>query len=217
MSLTPETPLPPFCTLGPDLLPVGPPAGSRESEALAAWEVLTGARVARSQESGRMSLLAAYRAEAGDLDVERVIRIALHPFEGAQERWACRRARKQAMTDAEVCAAIVQEMGGPATGPDEMTELGFWSERIGFHFDSREPAIYIYEQKAPAAPGTARFRRRRIDKARLIGAARRLHGLTVASCTGRTCPTPEDPSTTLPPAFNGQSRQAGDPEQLSLL
>ena len=217
MSPTPEPPLPPFCTLGPDLLPVGPPPGSPESEALAAWEVLTGARVARSQESGRMSLLAAYRAKSGDLDVERIIRIALHPFEGALERWACRRARQQAMTDAEVCAAIVQEMGGPATEPDEMTELGFWSERIGFHFDSREPAVYVYEHKVPPARGTARFRRRRIDKARLIAAARRLHGLPVASGTGRSSPTPGHPSKTPPPAGNGQSRRAGAAEQLSLL
>lgn len=166
---TPAGPvLPPFCTLGPDLLPQAPPPGTPESEALAAWEVLTGERVARSTGSGRMSLLGRYRSEPGELDRERILWIALHPFEGAEERWSCRRARWPAMSDAQLAAAIVQEMGGPAEEPDEMTTLGFWRGDVGFYFDCRGPSLVITEL------GKAE---RRIGRAALLAAARRLLGV----------------------------------------
>lgn len=80
----PWPPLPPFCTIGPDRFPQGPPPGTPESVALAAWEVLTGARVARSTESGRMSLLGAYLAEGRELTRDRVVCVALHACEGAK-------------------------------------------------------------------------------------------------------------------------------------
>ena len=171
------TVLPPFCTLGPDLLPQAPRPGTPESEALATWEVLTAARVARSTGcSGRMSLLAKYRREGGELDPERILWIALHPFEGAEERWACRRARWAAMSDVQLAAAIVQEMGGPAEEPDEMTTLGFWRGNVGFYFDSRGPSLVLTQ----FGKG-----QRRISRSALLAAARRLLGVPQGpeSCT----------------------------------
>lgn len=164
-------PLPPFCTRGTDRLPQGPRSGTPESMALAAWEILTRARVSRSAGSGRMSLLGAYRAEGGELTRDRVVWISLHPFEGAEERWACRRATCPVMSDGELEAAIVQEMGGPSFDPDEMTTLGFWLGDVGFSFDSRGPTIEIIEC---GGHGQARMRRRRINRAAIITTARRL-------------------------------------------
>lgn len=170
---TPTPPLPPFCTLGPDRLPQGPRPETPESVALAAWEVLTRARVARSTGSGRMSLLGAHRAEGGELTRDRVIWIALHAFEGARERWECRLAKTPPMNDREIEAAVVQEMGGPAQEPDEMTTLGFWLGDVGFSFDSRGPSIEILEcPRSPSA--TAGLRRRRIGRAGIVATARRL-------------------------------------------
>lgn len=168
-------PLPPFCSLGTDLLPQAPPPGTPESAALAAWEVLTGARVARSTGSGRMSLLGKYRG-AGALDKERVLWIALHPFEGAEERWACRRARSPAMSDAALAAAVVQEMGGPVEEPDEMTTLGFWEGDVGFYFDCHGPSVVM-----TGLPGG---QRRRIGRAGLLAAARRILNIPAAPGTG---------------------------------
>ena len=170
---TATTHLPPFCTLGTDRLPQGPPPGSPESAALAAWEVLTGARVARSTGSGRMSLLGAHRAEGGALTRDRVIWIALHAFEGADERWACRFAKKKAMDDREIEAAIVQEMGGPAQEADEMTTLGFWLGDVGFDFDSRGPCIKIL-QWTNSRSDPPRLRTQRIGRGAILAAARRL-------------------------------------------
>jgi hypothetical protein len=172
-----DPPLPPFCTMGPDWLPHGPPPGTPESMALAAWEVLTRARVARSAGSGRMSLLGRYRAEGGELNRDRMIWIALHAFEGAEERWACRLAGARPLTDRELDAAVIQEMGGPAEEPDEMTTLGFWLGDIGFSFDSRGPSIEVLECR----PGTSRtggVRRRRIGSGTIAAAARRLLSIT---------------------------------------
>lgn len=192
--------LPPFCTLGPDMLPQGPPPGTPESKALAAWEVLTGARVARSTgSSGRMSLLAKYRREGGELDRERILWIALHPFEGAEERWACRRALCAAMSDAQLAAAIVQEMGGPAEEPDEMTTLGFWLGTVGFYFDSRGPSVAFTELSGAG---------RRINRGALLAAARRI--LRVPAAPGGPGPAPYPRSGSAPPA-------AEPPLQLSLL
>ena len=171
---TAATPLPPFCTLGTDRLPQGPPPGSPESAALAAWEVLTGARVARSTGSGRMSLLAAHRAEGGQLSRDRTIWIALHAFEGAHERWACRIARGGAMDDHQMERAIVQEMGGPPGEPDEMTTLGFWLDDVGFNFDCRGPSIEITEWVRVAGSPVPKLRTRRVGRAVLVVAARRL-------------------------------------------
>jgi hypothetical protein len=176
---------PPFCTLASDLLPVAPPPGTPESEALAAWEVLTSARVARSTGSGRMSLLARYQADEVELTTDRLVWIALHPFEGATERWACRLARSSAMSDAEVAAAIVQEMGGPAEEEDEMTTLGFWRGGIGFFFDSRGPRMEITQTRAGEESSG---RKRRIGRAALIAAARRQLGIAVGSGTLRGLP-----------------------------
>jgi hypothetical protein len=171
---TPAGDLPPFCTLGSDHLPDGPAGGTAESVALAAWEVLTGSRVPRSKGSGRMSLLARYRAEEIPLTTERVVWIALHAFEGADERWSCRRARTPTMTDAELEAAIVQEMGGPAEEPDEMSTFGFWQGPVGFHFDYRGPSILITDATPAAAGEERRNRTRRLSRAALLRAARKL-------------------------------------------
>jgi len=171
-SITLSTPLPPFCTTGPDRLPQGPRPGTPESMALAAWEVLTSARVARSTGSGRMSLLGAYRAEGQELTRERVIWIALHAFEGASERWGWRLARSAVMSDRELTAAVVQEMGGPAHEPDEMTTLGFWLGNVGFSFDSRGPEIELME--CAHRHGRAALRRRRVGPAAILTSARRL-------------------------------------------
>lgn len=202
---TPAGPvLPPFCTLGPDLLPQAPPPGTPESEALAAWEVLTGARVARSTGSGRMSLLGKYRSEPRDLDWERILWIALHPFEGAEERWACRRARWPAMSDAQLASAIVQEMGGPAEEPDEMTTLGFWRGDVGFYFDCRGPSLVITELGKVE---------RRIGRGTLLPAARRLLGIPPGAATdpGLHGTAPERPRC-------GDAPVDGEPPlQLSLL
>jgi hypothetical protein len=160
--------LPPFCTLASDRLPQAPPPGTAESHALAAWEVLTGARVARSAGSGRMSRLAGYLRQGDELTRDRILWIVLHAFDGAEERWACRRARSPAMPDAEVRMAIIQEMGGPAGDPDEMTTLGFWQRDTGFYFDCRGPRVDI------TGPGRGSHR---IGPAGLVAAARRLLGL----------------------------------------
>ena len=178
-----SAPLPPFCTLGPDKLPSGPLPGSPESAALAAWEVLTGARVARSTGSGRMSLLGAHRAEGVQLSRDRVIWIALHAFEGAGERWSCRIARDPSMSDTALRHAIVQEMGGPAEEPDEMTTLGFWLGDVGFSFDCRGPSIEIVECGVGPNPAPA-LRHRKIGRAAMIAATRRLFRLTDAGIGG---------------------------------
>lgn len=167
-----EPVLPPFCTLASDRLPQAPPPGTPESHALAAWEVLTGARVARSAGSGRVSRLAGYLRQGEALTRERILWIVLHAFDGAEERWECRRARAPVMTDAQVRGAIVQEMGGPAGDPDEMTTLGFWLGDVGFYFDCRGPYVDI---TGPAAP------RCRIGAGALVAAARRLLALPHAS------------------------------------
>lgn len=181
----PWPPLPPFCTIGPDRLPQGPRPGTPESVALAAWEVLTGARVARSTGSGRMSMLGAYRAEGGELSRERVIWIALHAFEGAEERWACRLARGT-MDDHQLEQAIVQEMGGPPSEPDEMTTLGFWLGDVGFNFDCRGPSIEIAEWVRIAESPVPKLRTRRVGRAALIPAARRLLRLGAAPAGATT-------------------------------
>jgi hypothetical protein len=165
--------LPPFCTPGADGWPNGPAPGTPESRALAAWEVLTGARLARSAESGRMSLLGRYRLEGGALPRDRVIWIALHAFEGARERWECRLALKSALRDSDLTAAIIQEMGGPSSEPDEMTELGFWLDDAGFCFDSRGPAVTLMEWASTGAEGV-KLRSRRLRSAVLVSAARRI-------------------------------------------
>ncbi len=201
--------MPPFCTLGSDSLPDGPVPGSDESRALAAWEVLTGARVARSTESGRMSRLGRYSAAGVELSPERVIWISLHPFEGADERWSCRRARRAAMTDDELASAIVQEMGGPAEDPDEMTTLGFWSGTVGFHFDCRGPAVVLTE--VVSQPGSrAQRRTRRINRAALVRAARRI--LCIAVATSAPTPARDRGSDRISAAAPVEP-----PEQLSLL
>lgn len=184
-----QPPLPPFCTLASDLLPVAPPPGTPESEALAAWEVLTAARVARSTGSGRMSLLARYQADDVELTTDRMVWIALNPFEGAGERWACRLARSPAMSDAEVAAAIVQEMGGPAE-EDEMTTLGFWRGETGFYFDSRGPRMEITQTRSGGEPGA---RKRRIGRAALIASARRQLRIATGSGTPRGLPSVAPP------------------------
>jgi hypothetical protein len=162
-----EPHLPPFCEIGTDMLPQGPPPGSPASLALAAWEVLTGARVARSAGSGRMSSLARHARDNEALRPDRMIWIALHAFDGADERWALRRARRPGLTDAEIRTAVVQEMGGPAVDPDEMTTLGFWRGEEGFYFDCRGPCLIVI---CPDG------QRRRIGPAALVAAARRLLG-----------------------------------------
>lgn len=177
--------LPPFCTLGTDSLPDGPVPGTAESVALAAWEVLTGARVARSTGSGRMSLLGRYRAADIELSAERVLWIALHPFEGADERWACRRARGAAMSDQELQSAIVQEMGGPAEDPDEMTTLGFWSGLVGFHFDCRSPCVEITDARAAGASSPSQTRKRRIGRSALLRSARQILSIENSSRSER--------------------------------
>ena len=204
---TPE--LPPFCTAGSDGHPDGPATGTPESVALAAWELLTRARVSRSKGSGRMSLLARYRAEDTPLSTERIVWIALHPFEGAGERWSCRRALRAAMTDDELTAAIVQEMGGPAEEPDEMSTLGFWKGTVGFHFDHRGPSVHITETVPGCAGEEPRRRSRRIGKAALLRSARKL--LAVDHAAG---PTPPHRQATV---RNGASAPASQGEQLSLL
>lgn len=173
-AIAPSTSMPPFCTIGPDRLPQGPRPGTPESVALAAWEVLTGARVSRSTGSGRMSLLGAHRAAGGQLTRDRAIWIALHAFEGSDERWACRLARGGAMDDHQVEQAIVQEMGGPPGEPDEMTTLGFWLGDVGFNFDCRGPSIEMMEWVPAAGSPVPRLRTRRVGRAALIAAARRL-------------------------------------------
>ncbi|HST60471.1 MAG TPA: hypothetical protein VLK84_17355, partial [Longimicrobium sp.] len=180
--------------------------GTAESVALAAWEVLTGARVARSTASGRMSLLGRYRAAGVELSTERVLWIALHPFEGADERWACRRARGAAMSDQELQAAVVQEMGGPAEDPDEMTTLGFWSGSVGFHFDCRGPSVEITDLRGAGAP--AHSRKRRIGRSALLRAARKI--LSIDSSAGTERPTAHWQSYCPEPS-------AASTEQLSLL
>lgn len=180
---SPDVP-PPFCTRGADSLPVGPLPGTAESVALAAWEVLTGARVSRSTGSGRMSLLGKYRSAEADLTTDRVLWISLHPFEGADERWECRRALRGAMSDRELQSAIVQEMGGPADDPDEMTTLGFWCGPVGFYFDCRGPRVEITEQKDP--DGCPReTATRRIGRSALLRAARRLLSIEAGTDRGR--------------------------------
>jgi hypothetical protein len=166
---------------------------------------MTGARVSRSAGSGRMSLLGRYRGEGGDLDRERILWIALHPFEGAEERWACRRAHWPAMSDAQLAAAIVQEMGGPAGEPDEMTTLGFWRGNVGFHFDSRGPSLVITELPGP--------RQRRIGRAALLAEARRLLGVRPGTGTPPETPATDGnrPPSDLPPT------DTDPPLQLSLL
>lgn len=166
--------LPPFCTAGTDFLPDGPPPGTDESRALAAWEVLTGTRVARSAGSGRMSLLARHRREATELTRDRVVNVALHAFEGADERWAIRRARGCCATDQGLRTAVVQEMGGPAHDPDEMTTLGFWTGETGFTFDCRGPAVDLL---AFDPLGLPTLRRKRISGAVLLAHVRRVLGL----------------------------------------
>lgn len=198
--------LPPFCTTGTDSLPDGPAPGTAESVALAAWEVLTGARVARSTGSGRMSLLGRHRAAGVELTTERVLWIALHPFEGADERWACRRARGAAMSDQELLAAVVQEMGGPAEDPDEMTTLGFWSGAVGFHFDCRGPSVEITGLQG--AGGPAHSRKRRIGRSALLRAARGILSIDSSASTER--PGAHRHS-------NGPAPSALPTEQLSLL
>lgn len=177
-----SAPLPPFCTGGPDRLPQGPRPGTAESVALAAWEVLTGARVARSTGSGRMSLLGAYRAEGTELTRDRVIWIALHAFEGAEERWDCRLAAGRVLSDRELEAAVVQEMGGPADDPDELTTLGFWLGEIGFSFDCRGPRAEMFECDRA---GGSHLRTRRIGPAAILAAARRM--LAIKAPAGPLC------------------------------
>ncbi len=166
--------LPPFCTAGTDFLPDGPTPGTDESRALAAWEVLTGVRVARSAGSGRMSLLARHQREGGELTRERAIHVALHAFEGADERWAIRRARGCCATDQGLRMALVQEMGGPAHDPDEMTTLGFWTGNSGFTFDCRGPAIDLLTLDPLGSPP---LRRKRISAAVLLVHVRRVLSL----------------------------------------
>jgi hypothetical protein len=149
---------------------------------LAAWEVLTRARVARSTGSGRMSVLGRYRAEGIELTRNRVIWIALHAFEGASERWDCRLAGGRPLTDRELVAAVVQEMGGPAEASDEMTTLGFWLGSTGFSFDCRGPAIELIEC-VPNGSRTGRLRRRRIGRAGIISAARQVLRIDVYTQT----------------------------------
>lgn len=194
--------LPPFCTVGSDSLPDGPVPGTAESAALAEWEVLTGARVARSTGSGRMSLLGRYRAADTELSTERVLWIALHAFEGADERWACRRARGAVMSDQELQAAVVQEMGGPAEDSDEMTTLGFWSGSVGIHFDCRGPSVEITDLQG-AGGGPARSRKRRIGGSALLRAARKILSIDSSAKTGRPAAHP--------------APSASSTEQLSLL
>ena len=213
MNATPsQSLLPPFCTPGADSLPEGPVPGSDESLALAAWEVLTGARVARSAGSGRMSLLGRHERSREPLTGERAIWIALHAFEGADERWECRRARAPGMGDAELAAAIVQEMGGPAAA-DEMATLGFWRADTGFYFDSRGPSIEISELRRGGRGAKPVIRRRRIGRTALLRATRRLLRLgftgPLASTPARVSPSP---STSASAAVS----RAGD-AQLSLL
>lgn len=160
---------PPFCRPGPDGLPVGPVPGSDESHALAAWEILTGVRLARSAGSGRQSMLGRHRSAPGELTRERILWIVLHAFEGAEDRWACRLARDRALSDARLLAAVVQEMGGPADDPAELTTLGFWKGDRGFHFDCRGPAVELTHLSAGR-----RLRREPIGTAALLAAARRL-------------------------------------------
>ena len=204
----PDVP-PPFCTRGADSLPVGPVPGTAESAALAAWEVLTGARVSRSTGSGRMSLLGKYRSAEADLSGDRVLWISLHPFEGAAERWECRRALRGAMSDRELQSAIVQEMGGPATVPDEMTTLGFWCGPVGFYFDCRGPRVEITEQKdtegRPRETAT-----RRVGRSALLRAARRLLSIEAGTDNGRR--PASGAAAGLP-----SSPETGPDEQLTLL
>lgn len=199
-----EPVLPPFCTLASDRLPQAPPPGTPESHALAAWEVLTGARVARSAGSGRMSRLAGYLRQGESLTRERILWIVLHAYDGAEERWECRRARSSAMTDAEVRAAVVQEMGGPAGDPDEMTTLGFWLGDVGFYFDCRGPYVDI------TGPAAGRYR---IGAGALVAGARRLLGLPHASpASGSRSRAREESVESHAPAGSGNEEL-----QLSLL
>lgn len=197
--------LPPFCALGTDHLPDGPPPGTPQSAALAAWEVLTGARVARSTGSGRMSLLARYERDSAALDNDRIIWIALHAFEGAGERWACRRALRPAASDDELRAFVVQEMGGPASDPEEMTTLGFWRGDVGFYFDSRGPAIEVTELRRGGAKPT--HRTRRIRPAALVRFARSMFAFAA--------PAGARPEASLAPGFGAGA--AADSVQLMLL
>jgi hypothetical protein len=184
--------LPPFCTPGPDYLPDGPVPDSDESVALAAWEVLTGARVARSAGSGRLSLLGRYERTGKPPTRERALWIALHAFEGADERWECRRARARVMSDEQLAAAIVQEMGGPAGGPGEMTTLGFWLGDTGFHFDCRGPCIEFSELSRGEPGAHPEIRRRRMGRTALLRAARRVLciGPSALSASEPTRPSP---------------------------
>jgi hypothetical protein len=122
-----------------------------------------------------MSLLGAHRAELGELTRDRVIWIALHAFEGAGERWACRLAKTPTMDDRAIEGAIVQEMGGPAQEADEMTTLGFWLGDVGFHFDCRGPSVEMIQWSTGAT-----LRRRRIGRGSVIAAARRMLSVGVA-------------------------------------
>jgi hypothetical protein len=134
-----------------------------------------------------MSLLGKHRSAECDLTTDRVLWISLHSFEGADERWECRRALRGAMSDRELLSAIVQEMGGPADDPDEMTTLGFWCGPVGFYFDCRGPRVEIAEQADPAGrplePAT-----RRIGRSALIRAARRLLSIDEGTDRGRRPP-----------------------------
>jgi hypothetical protein len=194
----PGPPVPPFCTLASDRLPMGPPCGSPENHALAAWEVLTGARVARSTGSGRMSRLAGFARQEEALTRDRILRIALHAFDGAEARWSCRRARWPAMTDRQVIAAVIQEMGGPATDPAEMTTLGFWHGDVGFYFDCRGPCVVI------TGAGTEPHR---LGPGALVAAARRLLGLS------RAAPSP---CTLASSESRGHVPEAPEAEQVQL-
>jgi hypothetical protein len=167
---------PPFCRPGPDGLPLGPQPGSPESRALAAWEVLTGVRLARSAGSGRQSLLGRHHNEPGELTRERVLWIVLHAFEGAEERWALRLCRGGALSDVHLLAAVIQEMGGPPDEPDELTALGFWKSTRGFHFDCRGPSVELTHLTA----GRCQLRAERIGAAAIVSHARRLLGIGFA-------------------------------------
>ncbi len=81
------------------------------------------------------------------------------------------------MSDRELKAAIVQEMGGPADDPDEMTTLGFWLGSVGFSFDSRGPTIEMIE----VTNEPHRIGRRRIGQGAIIATARRLLGIRASA------------------------------------
>lgn len=84
--------------------------------------------------------------------------------------------RGRAMSERDLKRAVVQEMGGPAQDPDEMTTLGFWLGNVGFSFDSRGPSIEMLECSGHEAPN--RIRKRRIGPAAVLSAARRLLGIS---------------------------------------